>query len=208
MFEEAFHLPLLQSPNCQSVFLPVNGGFIMLHHSLCNTQITVFSSADEAFNLRYEDYTWDCVSWLLHLHLWRWKTVNLQINRDFWRLCPSDGSRVVQMDDGFFVGYRKTAACPQEVLLSVNIPYSKRVSTAPPSQWPQSVTKLQLKTFSIGRQSHSKHSQSSEQTWSKTPRCGLWTCSIHPATWNYQLNQWIYQIKPVNLPDKTSEFTS
>ncbi|XP_072235326.1 xanthine dehydrogenase/oxidase-like [Leuresthes tenuis] len=41
-------------------------------------------------------------------------------------LMDKDGSRVVQMDDGFFVGYRKTAARPQEVLLSVNVPYSKR----------------------------------------------------------------------------------
>lgn len=46
-------------------------------------------------------------------------------------LCPTDGSREVQMDDGFFTGYRRTVLRPQEVLLSVHIPYSKKVhSTA------------------------------------------------------------------------------
>uniref|UniRef100_A0A3B4ZW22 Xanthine dehydrogenase/oxidase n=1 Tax=Stegastes partitus TaxID=144197 RepID=A0A3B4ZW22_9TELE len=36
------------------------------------------------------------------------------------------GSRVVQMDDGFFTSYRRTILRPQEVLLSVHIPYSKK----------------------------------------------------------------------------------
>uniref|UniRef100_A0A8C8A1D0 xanthine dehydrogenase n=1 Tax=Oryzias sinensis TaxID=183150 RepID=A0A8C8A1D0_9TELE len=38
----------------------------------------------------------------------------------------TDGSRVVQMDDGFFTGYRKTVVRPQEILLSIHIPYSKK----------------------------------------------------------------------------------
>ncbi|XP_038153656.1 xanthine dehydrogenase/oxidase [Cyprinodon tularosa] len=41
-------------------------------------------------------------------------------------LMDKDGSREVQMDDGFFTGYRKTAVRPQEILLSVHIPYSKK----------------------------------------------------------------------------------
>ncbi|XP_035533646.1 xanthine dehydrogenase/oxidase isoform X1 [Morone saxatilis] len=41
-------------------------------------------------------------------------------------LMDKDGSRVVQMDDSFFTGYRKTTLRPQEVLLSVEIPYSKK----------------------------------------------------------------------------------
>ncbi|XP_069577315.1 xanthine dehydrogenase/oxidase [Brachyistius frenatus] len=40
-------------------------------------------------------------------------------------LTDRDGSREVRMDDGFFSGYRKTTLRPQEVLLSVHIPYSK-----------------------------------------------------------------------------------
>lgn len=31
------------------------------------------------------------------------------------------------MDNGFFTGYRKTIVKPQEVLLSIEIPYSKKV---------------------------------------------------------------------------------
>nr|XP_057906870.1 xanthine dehydrogenase/oxidase [Doryrhamphus excisus] len=41
-------------------------------------------------------------------------------------LMDKDGSRVVQMDNGFFVGYRKTLLRPQEVLLSIQIPFSTR----------------------------------------------------------------------------------
>uniref|UniRef100_A0A8C4EZG5 Xanthine dehydrogenase/oxidase n=1 Tax=Dicentrarchus labrax TaxID=13489 RepID=A0A8C4EZG5_DICLA len=41
-------------------------------------------------------------------------------------LMDKDGSRVVQMDDSFFTGYRKTTLRPQEVLLSIEIPYSKK----------------------------------------------------------------------------------
>ncbi|XP_062236272.1 xanthine dehydrogenase/oxidase [Platichthys flesus] len=41
-------------------------------------------------------------------------------------LMDKDGSRVVQMDDGFFTGYRRTIVRPQEVLVSVEIPYSQR----------------------------------------------------------------------------------
>lgn len=39
----------------------------------------------------------------------------------------SDGSRVVPMDDGFFTGYRRTVVKPQEVLVSIQIPFSKKV---------------------------------------------------------------------------------
>lgn len=42
-------------------------------------------------------------------------------------LCALDGARVVKMDNGFFTGYRKTIVKPQEVLLSIEIPYSKKV---------------------------------------------------------------------------------
>ncbi|XP_041821919.1 xanthine dehydrogenase/oxidase isoform X2 [Chelmon rostratus] len=41
-------------------------------------------------------------------------------------LIDKDGSRVVQMDDAFFTGYRRTILRPQEVLLSIEIPYSKK----------------------------------------------------------------------------------
>ncbi|XP_028255483.1 xanthine dehydrogenase/oxidase-like [Parambassis ranga] len=41
-------------------------------------------------------------------------------------LADKDGSREVQMDDSFFTGYRRTVLRPQEVLLSVHIPYSKK----------------------------------------------------------------------------------
>lgn len=43
------------------------------------------------------------------------------------------------MDDGFFTGYRKTLLRPQEILLSIEIPYSKKVDIASPWQ-PLSVT--------------------------------------------------------------------
>ncbi|XP_034409281.1 xanthine dehydrogenase/oxidase isoform X2 [Cyclopterus lumpus] len=41
-------------------------------------------------------------------------------------LMDKDGSRVVPMDAAFFPGYRKTAMRPQEVLVSIEIPFSKR----------------------------------------------------------------------------------
>ncbi|XP_038551164.1 xanthine dehydrogenase/oxidase-like, partial [Micropterus salmoides] len=41
-------------------------------------------------------------------------------------LMDKDGSRVVRMDDSFFTGYRKTILRPQEILLSIEIPYSKK----------------------------------------------------------------------------------
>ncbi|KAM8722350.1 xanthine dehydrogenase/oxidase [Acanthopagrus schlegelii] len=37
-----------------------------------------------------------------------------------------DGRRDVRMDDSFFTGYRKTTLRPQEVLLSIEIPHSKK----------------------------------------------------------------------------------
>ena len=33
------------------------------------------------------------------------------------------------MDDTFFPGYRKTALSPEEILLSVEIPYTRKVKT-------------------------------------------------------------------------------
>ncbi|KAG7232298.1 hypothetical protein INR49_009056, partial [Caranx melampygus] len=41
-------------------------------------------------------------------------------------LMDKDGSRQVQMDDSFFTGYRRTALRPQEVLVSIEIPYSRK----------------------------------------------------------------------------------
>uniref|UniRef100_A0A667YLH0 Xanthine dehydrogenase/oxidase n=1 Tax=Myripristis murdjan TaxID=586833 RepID=A0A667YLH0_9TELE len=41
-------------------------------------------------------------------------------------LMDKDGSRVVQMDDRFFSGYRRTLARPEEVLLSVEVPFSQK----------------------------------------------------------------------------------
>ncbi|KAF3688302.1 Xanthine dehydrogenase/oxidase Xanthine dehydrogenase [Channa argus] len=41
-------------------------------------------------------------------------------------LMDKDGSRVVHMDDSFFTGYRKTVVRPQEILSSIEIPYSKK----------------------------------------------------------------------------------
>ncbi|KAM3585325.1 uncharacterized protein V6R79_014495 [Siganus canaliculatus] len=41
-------------------------------------------------------------------------------------LMAKDGARVVKMDDGFFTGYRRTTVRPQEVLLSVQVPYSRQ----------------------------------------------------------------------------------
>ncbi|XP_068165396.1 xanthine dehydrogenase/oxidase [Antennarius striatus] len=41
-------------------------------------------------------------------------------------LMDKDGSRVVQMDDTFFTGYRKTVVRPREVMVSIEIPYSKK----------------------------------------------------------------------------------
>jgi xanthine dehydrogenase/oxidase len=39
----------------------------------------------------------------------------------------SSGNRQVQMDDRFFIGYRKNIVRPDEVLISIEIPYSTAV---------------------------------------------------------------------------------
>ncbi|XP_060788891.1 xanthine dehydrogenase/oxidase [Neoarius graeffei] len=41
-------------------------------------------------------------------------------------LMSKEGKRVLQMDDRFFTGYRKTALKPEEILLSIEIPYTKK----------------------------------------------------------------------------------
>ncbi|XP_039197687.1 xanthine dehydrogenase/oxidase [Crotalus tigris] len=41
-------------------------------------------------------------------------------------LVSSEGSRTIRMDEKFFTGYRKTILKPQEVLLSVDIPFSRK----------------------------------------------------------------------------------
>uniref|UniRef100_A0A4W4HGA0 xanthine dehydrogenase n=1 Tax=Electrophorus electricus TaxID=8005 RepID=A0A4W4HGA0_ELEEL len=41
-----------------------------------------------------------------------------------------DGKRVLQMDDKFFTGYRKTALKPEEILLSIEIPYTRKYFSA------------------------------------------------------------------------------
>ncbi|KAL7987417.1 hypothetical protein Chor_006336 [Crotalus horridus] len=41
-------------------------------------------------------------------------------------LVSSEGSRTIRMDEKFFTGYRKTILKPQEVLLSVEIPFSRK----------------------------------------------------------------------------------
>lgn len=43
-------------------------------------------------------------------------------------LCSIEGKRTVTMDEKFFTGYRKTIVKPEEILLSVEIPYSRKVS--------------------------------------------------------------------------------
>ena len=35
----------------------------------------------------------------------------------------NDGTRIIKMDDNFFTGYRKTAIKPEEVLISIHVPY-------------------------------------------------------------------------------------
>lgn len=42
--------------------------------------------------------------------------------------CSAEGKRTVTMDENFFTGYRKTIVKPEEILLSVEIPYSREVS--------------------------------------------------------------------------------
>lgn len=39
----------------------------------------------------------------------------------------SEGCRTIRMDETFFTGYRKTMLKPQEILVSVEIPYSRQV---------------------------------------------------------------------------------
>ena len=42
--------------------------------------------------------------------------------------CPSTGTRrTVPMDHTFFPAYRKTLLAPEEILLSIEIPYSREV---------------------------------------------------------------------------------
>uniref|UniRef100_A0AAR2K4L4 Xanthine dehydrogenase/oxidase n=1 Tax=Pygocentrus nattereri TaxID=42514 RepID=A0AAR2K4L4_PYGNA len=41
-------------------------------------------------------------------------------------LTSKEGKRALQMDDKFFSGYRKTALKPEEILLSIEIPYTKK----------------------------------------------------------------------------------
>ncbi|XP_054835162.1 xanthine dehydrogenase/oxidase isoform X1 [Eublepharis macularius] len=41
-------------------------------------------------------------------------------------LMSNEGSRTVRMDETFFIGYRKTVLKPQEILLSVEIPFSRK----------------------------------------------------------------------------------
>uniref|UniRef100_A0A672V8D2 Xanthine dehydrogenase/oxidase n=1 Tax=Strigops habroptila TaxID=2489341 RepID=A0A672V8D2_STRHB len=41
-------------------------------------------------------------------------------------LVSSEGKRTITMDEKFFTGYRKTIVKPEEILLSVEIPYSKK----------------------------------------------------------------------------------
>ncbi|KAL6478496.1 hypothetical protein MHYP_G00143310 [Metynnis hypsauchen] len=41
-------------------------------------------------------------------------------------LMSKEGKRALQMDDKFFSGYRKTALKPEEILLSIEIPYTKK----------------------------------------------------------------------------------
>ncbi|OCT77525.1 hypothetical protein XELAEV_18028617mg [Xenopus laevis] len=41
-------------------------------------------------------------------------------------LISKDSTRMVQMDETFFTGYRKTVLKPQEILLSIEIPYSRK----------------------------------------------------------------------------------
>uniref|UniRef100_A0A663MEB2 Xanthine dehydrogenase n=1 Tax=Athene cunicularia TaxID=194338 RepID=A0A663MEB2_ATHCN len=40
--------------------------------------------------------------------------------------CSTEGKRTITMDEKFFTGYRKTIVKPEEILLSVEIPYSKK----------------------------------------------------------------------------------
>nr|XP_033794956.1 xanthine dehydrogenase/oxidase [Geotrypetes seraphini] len=39
----------------------------------------------------------------------------------------NEGKRTIQMDDTFFTGYRKTLVKPQEILLSIEIPYTRKL---------------------------------------------------------------------------------
>lgn len=40
--------------------------------------------------------------------------------------------RVLEMDDKFFPGYRKTILKPEEILLSIEIPYTRKVCIKKP----------------------------------------------------------------------------
>lgn len=39
----------------------------------------------------------------------------------------TEGKRTVRMDETFFTGYRRTILKPEEILLSVEIPFSRKV---------------------------------------------------------------------------------
>ncbi|XP_072545990.1 xanthine dehydrogenase/oxidase [Salminus brasiliensis] len=41
-------------------------------------------------------------------------------------LMSKEGKRIIKMDEKFFTGYRKTAVKPDEILLSIEIPYTKK----------------------------------------------------------------------------------
>ena len=43
-------------------------------------------------------------------------------------VAPPGSNRTLDMDSGFFVGYKQTALRPNEVLVSVFIPFTKKVS--------------------------------------------------------------------------------
>lgn len=45
----------------------------------------------------------------------------------FFSFFFAEGKRVLQMDERFFTGYRKTVLKPEEILLSIEIPYTKKV---------------------------------------------------------------------------------
>ncbi|KAI4788227.1 hypothetical protein KUCAC02_035990, partial [Chaenocephalus aceratus] len=60
-----------------------------------------------------------------HTHTHTHRDTHTHTHTFSWNLRQQE----VQMDDGFFTGYRKTILRPQEILLSILIPYSKKVGT-------------------------------------------------------------------------------
>eukprot|EP00061_Rhincodon_typus_P002020 g16396.t1 len=53
-------------------------------------------------------------------------TVNMAVELILPFALSAGGKRVVRMDRDFFTGYRKTVVKPQEILLSIEIPYTKK----------------------------------------------------------------------------------